>query len=232
MNKNEAEKLAYATYHWLEFQITCGRQMLLSESYLSQPVGEFLSHIHNGNVEAEWAHPNFQNQGIKGRPKQVDYGLFSSTKNRPISAIETKWIGHKKTQKQKIVDDIIRLDCIRDNDPQGLVRYFLIAGLHTNITNNLTSLKIQSSGKRTNFLSSILPDEVGKDTLYSVVNCNDSMKKFFKSFAADYSMDLPKTYKAEKIADVHRQNSNTRVIMWKISSSNKRQTFNPKTHWN
>ncbi len=57
MNDAELQKLAMAVNRWLSFQILCGREMLLSEGYLCQPIAEFLLRHHKGPLETEYIHP-------------------------------------------------------------------------------------------------------------------------------------------------------------------------------
>ena len=116
MNERGAARLALAVQHWLDFQILCEREMLLSEGYLSQPVGEFLRAHHTGGIRAEWNIPNLRQPG-RGRRRQVDYALLSRDAGRLTCAIEAKWVSSGQIDKQRIVDDLMRLECVRN--PEG-----------------------------------------------------------------------------------------------------------------
>jgi hypothetical protein len=59
--------LVEAVHHWLSFQILCGREALLSESYLNQPTGEYLLHAAgSSHLKTEHDHPILNTQGKRG----------------------------------------------------------------------------------------------------------------------------------------------------------------------
>src|SRR5438552_2660537 len=86
-----AKQLANAVRHWLNFQSLCGRATLFSESYLAQPVGEFLKGSQKAQIFPEWTIPDLRNKA-PGRPRQVDYALLRPKTDRLVCAIEAKWI--------------------------------------------------------------------------------------------------------------------------------------------
>ena len=93
---NESEK----------YQNLLGRKVLLSESYLSQPIAEFLIHHHPGKVGLEFPHPVLNNPS-PGRPKQVDFVLESPQRDAVVSVIESKWIAEYPYDKQAILNDLV-----------------------------------------------------------------------------------------------------------------------------
>jgi hypothetical protein len=94
MNTNTASKLAKAVHVWLTFQSLCDRNMLMSESYLTQPIGEFLRANHSGGIKPEWPHPTLQRLGCD-RPAIV--GAEDSTKLMTRSNPETRRCRHVGT---------------------------------------------------------------------------------------------------------------------------------------
>jgi hypothetical protein len=112
MDRSEIPKIAKAVNRWLSYQIFCGRETLLSEAYLGHPVAEYLIHRHSGELETEVNHPILKRAG-GGRPRQIDYVLKTRNKADIEAAIECKWIAGTIYDKQRIVNDLLRLECIR-----------------------------------------------------------------------------------------------------------------------
>ena len=146
MKDKQAEDLARAISHWIGYQMLCGRENLLSEMYLGIPIGEFLISNSNWKVEAEWPHPNFRSPG-RGRPKQIDFIVKSSEKQHPIAAIEVKWIRNIVNIKQNIIDDILRLECLRNEHKRGICRYLVLAGFRKDFDELLDS-SFNNNGQR------------------------------------------------------------------------------------
>ena len=89
MNRSQTKRLTRAVYHWISFQNLCGRSMLFSESYLSQPIAEFILFHHSGKMTRELNHPAFRMLS-SGRPKQVDFALLTRDANHVECVIEAK----------------------------------------------------------------------------------------------------------------------------------------------
>lgn len=227
MTPSLAKQMAIAVQLWLDFQILCGREMLLSEAYLAQPIGEFLKDRHSGSIQTEWNHPRIKSPG-PGRPKQIDYALFSRDKKRPLAAIEAKWINSQWTGKQRLLDDILRLECVRNDEKQPMMRYFLVAGRSADVQEKFFKSKINAGKKRIDFLEGVLPlDSSSKNV--KVKNCDDPWRKPFKSFHESYRVDLPLSFKTTLIGN--REGDSVRVLVWRISSVSKRTTFSPSDQW-
>ena len=126
MTEAQVKNLAKAVGRWLAFQVLCGRDVLLSESYLSQPLAEFLLHHHSGTLATERRHPGLQ-RGGRGRPRQVDFVLLSRDAEAAEAVIEAKWVTDRPYPKQAVVDDLLRLECFREGG-RHVRRYFLVAG--------------------------------------------------------------------------------------------------------
>ena len=108
---------------------------LLSKSYLGQPVAEYLIHRHSGELKTEVDHPVLQTPG-HGRPRQIDYALLTRDKTYIEVAIECKWIAETPYSKQRIINDLLRLECIRVERRQ-VKRFLLIAGLKEQVRTQL-----------------------------------------------------------------------------------------------
>jgi hypothetical protein len=229
MDKWNPQEMGKCVNFWLEYQILCNRKMLLSESYLAQPIGEYLRTIFSGEIEAEWNYPNIEREGARqGRPRQVDYALFGKNKNNPLTAIEAKWITeNSRKEKQRFVDDILRLECIRSTT-STMTRYFIIAGIAKDIDGFLADDMNKGNG-RINFISKFLPVKttILRPVNFEVENCPDYCRRFFKTFYNDYKIDLPKKYQAALVYD-GEEGGNIRVLIWKIQSVSKRSSFKPE----
>ena len=112
MNDEDIKKLSKALLAWLSFQMLCGRKAILSESYLAQPITEFLTPLFPNRIDAEWTSPQYKLKA-RGRPRQLDYVLLSRDDKHPTTAIEAKWISDSPIGKQHFVDDVMRLEMLR-----------------------------------------------------------------------------------------------------------------------
>jgi len=223
MTESKAEALALTVQHWLEYQIACRREMLLSESYLAQPVGEFLRAHHSGKIVAEWAIPGLRT-GQRGRPKQLDYALLSRDSSRLTTAIEAKWIrtsGQGETQ--RIVDDLLRLERIRSGTPgQSVSRYFLVAGTSTAFNQKFLQLQIRSSGSMQAFLPPLL-DSVSKSVnQVRIESSTEPWRGYFRSFGTSYKVDLPKAFSTKLVFISPGSVGQVGIAIWRIASNSRR----------
>jgi hypothetical protein len=223
--------LAKALKCWLDFQIHCRRSALLSEAYLTQPLGEFLLANYSGMLEREMNHPQFKVVS-KGRPKQIDFVLKSKDEGYLDFGIECKWSGNHPPDRQGIVDDVMRLECLRR--PVGQAgyskRYFILAG-HKAAMEKFLGGRINKTGLNPppKFINGFLPtSRSSKAEKFKLKECEIHYRTYFRSFAKAYKTDLPKTYKAKMVAD--ETGEYVRVLIWSISSSQNRATF-PKSGW-
>jgi hypothetical protein len=229
LDPNQIDQLTKAVAAWLNFQMYCGRRTLLSEDYLSQPLAEFLTPLFPNRIEAEWTAPQFKKKG-RGRPRQIDYIAKSRDSEHPVTAIEAKWIAETEIQKQRLVDDILRLEMLRITDGNGKVRHtqrlFLLAGTEPEMTNALAA-KIRCAGDH-DFFPFFLP-AAKQTTKIAVHDCTDPIRPFFKSFAQGYKVNLPKSYKVELLAD--HSADQVRVMVWRVESSQRRKDFDASNLW-
>jgi hypothetical protein len=203
LDPNQIDQLTKAVAAWLNFQMYCGRRTLLSEDYLSQPLAEFLTPLFPNRIEAEWTAPQFKKKG-RGRPRQIDYIAKSRDSEHPVTAIEAKWIAETEIQKQRLVDDILRLEMLRVTDGNGKVRH----------TQRLFPFFLPAAKQTTKI---------------AVHDCTAPIRPFFKSFAQGYKVNLPKSYKVELLAD--HSADQVRVMVWRVESSQRRKDFDASNLW-
>lgn len=224
--------LAKALRCWLDFQIHCGRSALLSEAYLTQPLGEFLLANYSGSLVREMDHPQFKTIN-RGRPKQIDFVLKSKNDVYLDYGIECKWSGSHAPNRQGIVDDVMRLECLRR--PEGVPgyskRYFILAGFRSPIEAFFNG-RINNTGVNPHpkFIDGILPTE--ESTTWNrikVKECDSHYRSFFQDFSQAYKTDPPRSYYARMVAN--EVGDHVRVLVWKIGSVHKRKTFSPKEQW-
>ena len=190
------EKVAAATPSWLDYQVMCGREMLLSESYLAQPIGEVLRVEHNGEVHAEYNHPIITSPS-RGRPRQVDYVLCGANAGNLVAGLEVKWADDSALSKQRIIDDLLRLECLKHapGHNQSANRYFLVAGAKANLKANFRDLSSNSGGGRVPFLPNFLDATSSAWKTIDVQALPTFLQKYFKSFESSYRVQSPKVFR-------------------------------------
>lgn len=223
MESYRIEELGSAVLHWLSFQHLCGRSALLSESYLSQPIGEFLLHHHNGTMESEVAHPNLQNPSGKGRPRQIDFCLFSRDKGRMTTAFELKWVLSKGAQNQAIIDDILRLEALRISEGQHVYRYLLVAGMKDDFTSNIKRVQANVGGGqgRVQFFSEFLGFKEGSPKTVEIEKLSAPQRAACEEFAQYYGVGIPRRFITEKIGG--KSIRGFTVYIWRIRSAKSRR---------
>lgn len=224
MNNLQLKRLTKAVHRWLSFQKLCGRDVLFSESYLSQPVAEFISHHHSGKIEPEYDHPQFISL-TAGRPKQVDFALTTRHKHSVSHAIEAKWIRGVSYSKQAILNDLLRLECFRD-DNRHVTRLFMVAGLQDNFEKNFLAPKYSDGSYKpfvTNFLSATMQS---KSKIIDVIGTTGKLQNFYKEFHTEYKVDLPRRFRTELIS--MRTGDSICVYLWQIMSTKNRHGFSPQ----
>src|ERR1035441_9889802 len=153
------EALAKSLRCWLDYQIHCGREQLLSESFLTQPIGEFLMAHHSGYLKPEENHPQLK-KAKKGRPRQLDYVLLSHDDQLLEFGVECKWTGSTKPTPQSILNAVSRLECLRRPVGQTVAcaRFFVLAGRNKAVTSFLDGVLYKTGEQQPpNFLAGFLP---------------------------------------------------------------------------
>jgi len=226
LNETKAAELGRSVHHWLEFQVACRQEMLLSEAYLAQPTGEFLRAQHTEEIKAEWTIPGLKT-GKRGRPKQLDYVLLSRNKGRLTTAIEAKWVRSTQGETQRVVDDLLRLERIRSGvTGQSVDRYFLVASRVDDFQSNFLDLQVQDQGLKP-FLPPLLNVNNATPKQVRIDTSTGPWRGFFKTFGESYEVTLPKSFTSKLIVDV--PGSAIRLALWRVSSSQNRSQIHAST---
>jgi hypothetical protein len=230
MIPSAAASLGKAVNRWLSFQAACGRRALLSEAYLAQPIGEFLiHHVQRGELRAEFNHPNLT-AGGKGRPRQIDYALFSPERRRLTAVIEAKWVTDVNTDTQRLVNDLLRLECVRNQERQMVHRYFLVAGATPNVETHLREVELNTGQGRVAFIQQLLSFDVDQSRVdVDVFDQPETTRRFFRTFAKEYKVQIPTGF-ATTLAGT-TTDDDFAVLIWRITSSRHRTVFEPKADW-
>ncbi len=228
MDTAQIPNLPKAVNRWLAFQLHCGRQSLLSEAYLGQPVAEFLIHHHSGSFETEFDHPVLQNPG-PGRPRQIDYALLTRDAKALELAIECKWISEKPYDKQRILNDLLRLECVRAPG-RHVRRFLLIGGLKDHFSDNFRDLEINVGGSRSWFVRHLLSGSRNvPEKVIDVESSSTRFRDFYKNFAKSFNTEIPKRFSTKCISSARVDD--VTVYLWEICSSKNRVTFDPAVLW-
>lgn len=238
MTPKQFEGLGQVTVNWLDYQIGCGRGPLLCEHSLAQPTGEFLLGRHPGAIESEYSYRNHGKDGQKkrGRPRQIDYALFSRDTQDLIVALEVKWAGSTLPTTQGLVNDVMRLESIRsvpkEKEEEGKARpvdrYFMLAGTKARVDKMLGSDTDKGNSiAPAKIIDTLLPRDKEPKTI-DIENIEDRFQRFFRGFARDYKVDLPKKIRVSLITD--SSGTRARVLVWRILSVGRRTEFSPSEH--
>jgi hypothetical protein len=228
MNAAAVPNLAIAVNRWLSYQLLCGRGALLSEGYLGHPIAEYLIHKHSGHFATEIDHPDLKSPR-PGRPRQIDYALRTRNSGDIESAIECKWVSERPYDKQRIVNDILRLECVRD-PRRHVKRYFIVAGLRKHFDANFKDLSVNTGGARAPFTKEYLSfSKSSPDTRIEARKCLDRFQSFYREFARDFNAEVPTTFNTKCLS--YRTADEISVYIWQISSAKNRQTFSPAAEW-
>jgi hypothetical protein len=222
------EQLCEAVACWLEFQFLCGRETLLCESYISQPVGEFLLSSNKGHhLVSEYNHPTFANND-RGRPKQLDYVVLSRDSQYIELAIEAKYVGNSPLDKSKVFNDILRLERLRDTNipTKSIERYFLVCGKKENFATNFQNVQFNNNGGRDAFFPKLLDFENKVNQVKKIqLNDNEYLLRMCKNFYEDYSVELPNSFESYHIGSFSTTHFLT--MLWRIKSVRGSTTFQP-----
>ena len=225
MHALQLKLLTRAVHRWLSFQRMCGRSMVFSESYLCQPIAEFISYRHSGKIHPELNHPAFAGLS-RGRPKQVDFALLTPNTEDVECVIESKWIRDTPYSKQAILDDLLRLECFR-NPNRHVTRYFLVGGLLNNFDSNFSRLRYRDAGTNLDFTTKLLDFTFpAAPKIIDVYASTGAMRKFYRKFHADYSTEIPTKFKTTLVS--RSRIDGIAVYLWKIESTRNRQLFSPR----
>ena len=213
-----ARNLGEAVRNWLDFQVACKRQALLNESILAQPIVEFLQARHSGQVPKEYVIPQLAN-AKRGANRRVDFALLSPQTKRITCAIETKWVGRKGIPRQKIVDDLLRLELFRRHEGQGFNRFLLVGGEINGFKRRFEEAETNIGDGREQFLTRLL---LFSDDVHIVrpESMQHPWRRHFVDFQSRYKVNLPKRFETQLVVD--STGIFVRLAVWRIKSSRKR----------
>ena len=225
MNIQQVNNLGSAVLHWLCFQNLCGRDTLMSEHYLSQPIGEYLLHHHSGTLDSEVDHPNLNPTGRRGRPRQIDFCLFSRETKRLTAAFELKWVGDGPFDKQRVVDDLLRLEALRNEEAQHVYRYFLVSGKTNDFTKNFqnSEANLGDGGGRINFFSEFLDFNSNNDKKVAVKSLSEPQHADCIEFSRYYQTTCPDRFITQRVCGINMNDFS--VYIWRITSVKNRKTI-------
>jgi len=216
--------LGEALHHWLSFQILCGREALLSESYLNQPTGEYLlKAAGKSHLKTEHSHPVLNKLGKKGRPRQIDFCLLSEVKKHLTTAIELKWITQSPLNKQRIIDDLLRLEClVPEPERKGahIYRYLIVAGRTSDLREMFIDSKMKSKSQF-KFIDGILGTKRNETTRVIYEKLESEQKDLFDKFAENYESRIPKRLLTELVYE--QESKDIGIYCWRIRCSEHRQ---------
>ena len=193
MEATELTNIVKAVNRWLSYQVLCGREALFSEAYLGQPLAEYLIHRHSGKFEAEVDHPVL-NEPKPGRPRQIDYVLRTRDAKVIEVAIECKWISTTPYDKQRIINDILRLECVRVPG-RHVKRLLLVAGRKQEFDKNFRKLQVNIGNSRANFTKSLLPFSLEKPLTVQPALSESPFREYYERFSVSFNAGVPKSFK-------------------------------------
>jgi hypothetical protein len=221
--------LGEALQHWLSFQILCGREALLSESYLNQPTGEYLLHAAgSSHLMTEYCQPILNKPGKKGGPRQIDFCLLSRDSQQLTTAIELKLIAKSTLYKQRIIDDLLRLESLlKENTGQHIFRYLIVAGQPNDLKENLFESMMNSVRGRTSFIQGILGTEQNELVKVRYDALAKEQRALFQNFEKKYEAPIPKSFATSLVYG--NQNKDIGVYCWRILGSKNRRIVDRAT---
>lgn len=228
MKPEKIRGLGEALHHWLSFQILCGREALLSESYLNQPTGEYLLNAAgSSDLRTEHSHPILNRAGKRGRPRQIDFCLLSRDKKHLTTAIELKWITQSPLDKQRIIDDLLRLECLLpERKGQHIFRYLIIAGRTDDLREKFLNASMNSGMKRFRFIDGILGTEPNETIGATYANLEPAQRSLFDKFEENYESRVPKKFLTELL--YKQESRDIGLYCWRVRSSENRKVVERK----
>ncbi len=122
----QPNKLATALNCWLTFEQMCKRENLFNESYLTYPIGQFLSARYGSALVSEYPHPVLmQLKRDRGDKPRLDFAVLSGGHNIEL-VIETKWLSSSKSLIRDIIRDLVRLELVAHAN--GAEAWLILAG--------------------------------------------------------------------------------------------------------
>lgn len=132
-----------------------------------------------------------------------------------------KWVAHTTLDKQRIIDDLLRLECLTAPKGRHIYRYLIVAGRTEGLKGKLINASMNSNKRRIGFIKGILGIEKG-DAISVVYDCLEKEQRgLFDRFEENYGSSIPKQFSTVLIHS--RESSDIGVYCWRILSSKNRQ---------
>jgi hypothetical protein len=152
----------------------------------------------------------------------VDFALFSKDKHRPVAAVEAKW-AETAFNAQRFLDDVLRLECLRNEQGQHMTRYFLFSGKAESIEEAF-KYEVNAGKGRKIFLTCVL-SRAWDEKKIDVTRCAAWLLDYYWSFARTYTVEVPRSFRTTLVANEKAGSIST--LIWKIGSTKNRKTFDP-----
>lgn len=128
----DAQKLAQAVVHWLEFEKLCGREKLFNEGALKVPIHQYFAAAESLDVFLEVKFPGLPQviNRMQGRKKSLDFCLRRPGGARVFKdVIESKFVTANRAFAQEVLNDLFRLRWMRRyQQTEPIDRWLLLAG--------------------------------------------------------------------------------------------------------
>lgn len=227
-----AQELAEAVIHWLEYERLCGRERLLRELALVRPIHDYMASAETALVELELPIPGLPLaiQNRRGAKKCFDVALRNPGGVGAIrDLIETKYVRGDRDFTQEFFDDLYRLEWVREANSPSIVRWFLVAGKQREIDAHLVSNRINSGVKGKgrirgfdDILCYSLQNPVKRIDVHTAVP--GVRKKWVKASVKVGQTEVPLTFQTELCGKAPTSPSSTsfECYVWRVSSSQNR----------
>ncbi|MFZ7337261.1 hypothetical protein ACLS0R_13495 [Comamonas jiangduensis] len=192
---------------------------------MSQPIGEYLLHHHSGELKSEMDHPNLNEDVVKGRPRQIDFCLSSREKDRLTAAFELKWVTENQFDKQRVVDDLLRQEVLRNKEVQHVYRYFLVAGKSVNFKKNFQNSRANLGGGagRIPFFSEFLDFNSDVEKTVNIISLSAPQREACDAFSKYYNSQLPRRFVTARVFNGTMDGFS--VFIWRIRSTKSRKVL-------
>jgi hypothetical protein len=152
--------------------------------------------------------------------------------DRLVAGLEVKWIGAAPISKQRLVDDLLRLECLKDSPSyrQSAHRFFLVAGSLRNMKSMFLGLQSNSGNGRVVFLSHLLGTKTDGWHEINVRSVPPFLRKYFISYEQSYRVKVPSLFRTRLIRTV--SSTGFQAMLWRVDSgAGRRGTFSATSRW-
>lgn len=192
---------------------------------MGQPIAEYCLHKHRGLFHTEFNHPTLHSPG-PGRPRQIDYAIISPKTRKITTAIECKWISESSYDKQRILNDVLRLECIHEHSLNAR-KFLIVAGIKDHFNRNFKELMFKGRKPFSKEIFSFSRATTTREN--NTTLCQQDMAALYRGFCDAYDHGIPKTYCTDLIG--YRTADDISVAVWEIKSRKRSERFRPHVSW-